>query len=165
MENIEKLRNMTAIYLTYQGKILLLHRHGSKVVDNMWVGAAGGHFEEYELNNAKACVLRELEEELAVTEEMICNLQLRYVSLRWTNGEIRQNYYFFADLKEDIRDKLFSNEGELKWFDMEELSELNMPFSAQYMMEHYINVGRHNDKLYGGVADGTKVVFIEMPEF
>ena len=57
---IGKLRNMPAIYLIKGEKILLLFRQGGQVVNNVWKGSAGGHFEEFELNNAKACVLREL---------------------------------------------------------------------------------------------------------
>ena len=72
-----KLRNMTAIYLMQGDKMLLLYRQGSKVVSNMWIGAAGGHFEENELNNPKACVLRELKEELGITEDMLRDLKLR----------------------------------------------------------------------------------------
>lgn len=106
-------------------------------------------------------MLRELEEELAITEDMLCNLQLRYVTLRRAKGEIRQNYYFFADLKEAFQDELTSNEGMLKWFELEEISELKMPFLAQFMMEHYVKIGRYNDKVYGGIADGEKVVFTE----
>jgi len=165
MNNTGKLRNMTAIYLLYNGKILLLHRHGSKVVDNLWVGAAGGHFEEQELNDARACVLRELKEELSITEDMLRDLQLRYVTLRRTDAEIRQNYYFFAYLKEIFPAELVSNEGTLKWFDLSELSALNMPFSAKYMMEHYVNIGQYNDIIYGGISDGEKVVFTKMPAF
>lgn len=165
MENIAKLRNMTSIYLSYNGKILLLYRQGSKVVNNVWTGSAGGHFEEYELNDPKACVLRELEEELSITEDMICNLKLRYITLLRTNNEIRQNYFFFADLKNDMPLEINSNEGVSKWFALEELPELKMPFSAQYMMEHYLKIGIHNDKLYGGIADGSKVVFTELPDF
>lgn len=165
METTGKLRNMTAIYLLYNGKILLLYRQGSKVADELWVGAAGGHFEECELNDAKACVLRELEEELSVTEDMLCNLRLRYITLRRTKGEIRQNYYFFAELKSDLPIETTSNEGVLKWFGFHEVADLKMPFSAKYMMEHYLSVGMHDDKVYGGVADGTGVVFTELAEF
>ena len=39
------------------------------------------------------------------------NLSLRYVTLRRTKGEIRQNYYFFAILNEEVSDDLVSNEG------------------------------------------------------
>lgn len=164
MEITGKLRNMTAIYLLHKGKMLLLYRQGSKVVDNVWIGAAGGHFEEYELNDAKACVLRELEEELGVSENMLSNLALRYIVLRGVKGEIRQNYYFFANLKEDFQGTLTSNEGELKWFAPEELLKLKMPFSAQFMIEHYLSTGRYDEKIYGGIADGKKVVFTELVE-
>lgn len=46
MDGIGKLRNMTAIYLLQNDKILLLYRQGSRVVNNLWTGSAGGHFEE-----------------------------------------------------------------------------------------------------------------------
>lgn len=163
MKDIPKLRNMTAIYLMRNEKILLLLRQGGRVVDNVWVGSAGGHFEEWELNDAKACILREMKEELSVTEDELSNLQLRYMTIRRAKGEIRQNYYFFANLEYDL--ELVSDEGELKWFDMKELLELNMPFSAKFMVEHYLHIGKYNDKMYVGVADGEKVVFTELPEF
>ena len=156
---------MTAIYLKRDDKLLLLYRQGSHVVNDVWIGSAGGHLEESELNDARACVLRELEEELSITEEQICNLQLRYVTLRRTKGEIRQNYYFFADLKEDGSPEISSNEGILRWFTLDELSDLPMPFSARYMMDHYLSEGIYNEKMYGGIADGEKVVFTEMPDF
>lgn len=159
------LRNMTAIYLIQHDRILLLHREGSTVSNNKWIGAAGGHFEENEINDATACVLRELQEEMAVTADMIDNLKMRYITIRRSKGEIRQNYYFFADLKEDIEIDLKSNEGTLKWFKLDELLDLEMPFSAKYMIMHYIENGRFNDNLYVGVADGTKVVLTELPDF
>lgn len=160
-----KLRNMTSVYLTYGNRMLLLYRQGSRIVNNLWIGSAGGHFEENELNDARRCVLRELEEELSLHEEQIDNLRLRYVTLRRTKGELRQNYYFFAELKAGVALELTSKEGELKWFDFHELKELEMPFSAKYVIEHYIQTGKDTDTVYGGIADGDKVVFTEMPEF
>ena len=62
MKNTVKLRNMAGIYLFNNNKILLLYRQGSKVANQTWIASAGGHFEEYELNDAKACVLREMKE-------------------------------------------------------------------------------------------------------
>lgn len=101
------LRNMASIYISKGDKMLLLYRQCGRVVNDVWVGAAGGHFEEYELNDARACVLRELEEELGLTEKEIENLRLRYVTLRRSRGEIRQNYYFFADLKNGMNGDFF----------------------------------------------------------
>lgn len=106
-----KLRNMTSIYLLKDDKVLLLFRKDGRVVSDVWTGSAGGHFEEFELNDAKACVLREMNEELGLCEDNIRNLSLRYVTLRRTKGEIRQNYYFFAILNEEVSDDLVSNEG------------------------------------------------------
>lgn len=164
MENTIKLRNMAGIYLLNNNKILLLYRQGSRVANNKWIASAGGHFEEYELNDAKACALREMKEELSVTEEMLSDISLRYITLRRTNGEIRQNYYFFANLKDEYITGLVSDEGDLKWFEISEISELQMPYSAKYMIEHYLKTGRQNDKVYVGVADGVGVVFTELAE-
>ena len=47
-----KLRNMTSIYLLKDDKVLLLFRKGGRVVSDVWTGSAGGHFEEFELNDA-----------------------------------------------------------------------------------------------------------------
>lgn len=159
------LRNMTSIYISKGNKMLLLYRQGSKVVNDVWVGSAGGHFEEFELNDARACVLRELQEELGIAENEIKNLCLRYVTLRRTKGEIRQNYYFFADLKEGVDREFSSNEGVSRWFDFSELSSLEMPFTSKYVIQHYLEVGCKTDMIYGGIADGERVVFIEMTEF
>lgn len=160
-----KLRNMTAIYLIKGDKVLLLFRQGGRVVNDKWTGSAGGHFEEFELNNATACVLRELNEELKLSNNDIDNLSLRYVTLRKTKGEIRQNYYFFANLKEHINNDLHSNEGKLKWFYIADINTLEMPYTAKYVMEHYCSTGRFSDKLYTGVANENGVVFIELSEF
>ncbi len=157
-----KLRNMTSIYLLKDDKILLLYRQGGRVVNNVWTGSAGGHFEEYELNNAQACVLREMKEELGINEENIEGLSLRYITLRRAKGEIRQNYYFFANLKSAV--ELTSNEGICKWFSIDEILDLEMPYTAKYVMEHYCEKGRFTSEMYVGVADGEKVEFIQMPE-
>ena len=59
-----KLRNMTSVYLTGERGILCLYRIGSRVANNKYVGSAGGHFEKEELSDARACALREMQEEL-----------------------------------------------------------------------------------------------------
>lgn len=159
-----KLRNMTSVYLLKGERVLLLYRQGSRVVNNMWTGSAGGHFEEYELNDARACALRELQEELNVRPEDIENLRLRYITLRNTKGEIRQNYYFFADLKEQAGEAQASNEGISKWFLLNEICLLEMPFTAKYVMEHFCKTGRYTDKLYAGIASTGGVEFLELGE-
>lgn len=159
-----KLRNMTAIYLFKGEKVLLLYRQGGRVVNHVWTGSAGGHFEKDELNDAKACVLRELNEELGLQPEDIEGLTLRYLTLRRTKGEIRQNYYFFAELKASVDEKLSSNEGTCRWFSLEEISSIEMPFTAKYVMEHFCKAGYLTNALYVGVASLDKVEFSELSE-
>ena len=183
-----KLRNMTAIYLRCMDGMILLYRMGSRVVGNSYTGAAGGHFEQDELNDSKACVLRELQEETGLTEEDIENLAMRYVTLRLKNGEIRQNYYFFGDLKAHVLaqwglsadglhgqeilqrhrivlDGVSSSEGQLEWVPNEKVLELEMPASAKFMMEHYLTVGKDTDVVYGGVTTENGGEFVEFREF
>lgn len=160
-----KLRNMASIYLTCDDSVLLLYRENSSIIEDSWIASAGGHFEENEINDARACAMRELYEELGIIEKEICNLSLKYVTLRRTDKEIRQNYYFFAELKSGTAMNLKSNEGQLKWFSLDEIEGLNMPFTAKYVIEHWLDIGRSTTDVYGGIADGEKVVFAEMPAF
>ena len=158
-----KLRNMTSVYLTGEKGILCLYRIGSRVANNKYIGSAGGHFEEAELNDAKACALRAMQEELGLTEDDVENLKLRYITLRLKNGEIRQNYYFFGRLK--TQRPLESTEGNLHWFSYEEAENLQMPASAKHMMLHYLKTGRFDDNLYAGITDDAGTHFVIMKEF
>ena len=161
----EKLRNMTSIYITKGDEMLLLFRQCGRVVTDTWVGSAGGHFEENELNDPRACVLRELKEELGISESGIRNLLLRYVTLRRVKGEIRQNYYFFAELDNETGDHIVSTEGISRWFTLSELSVLEMPYTAKFVIEHYLKIGRRTNDMYVGVADGERVNFTKLPEY
>ena len=158
-----KLRNMTSLYLVDDRGILCLYRMGSRVANNKYVGSAGGHFEPEELNDARACVLREMQEELGLTEIDVEGLRLRYITHRLTGGEIRQNYYFFARLKENR--PLSSTEGTLRWVPYGEIPTLEMPVSAKHMILHYVKEGRFTDKLYAGITEEQETRFVEMREF
>lgn len=159
-----KLRPMTAIYLLRGDKILLLYRIGSRVVGNSYTGAAGGHMEPSEYRDPRACVLRELQEETELTSDTLSGLALRYITMRNKDGEIRQNYYYFAELKDGctVND---SNEGRLEWHDLSALKELPMPVTARHVVDHYLAVGRFDDKLYGGITTDEGPVFAEMTDF
>ncbi|MCH5264516.1 MAG: NUDIX domain-containing protein [Lachnospiraceae bacterium] len=159
-----KLRNMASLYLYTDSKMLFLYRIGSRVVADSYTGSAGGHFEKEELNDARACVLRELYEETGLKEDDLENLTLRYITLRLKNQEIRQNYYFFAKIK-DMAKEITSNEGKLRWVEKSQAMELDMPFTAEYVIKHYLETGQNTDCLYGGIATEQGVVFEELREF
>ncbi len=160
-----KLRCMATIFLSRGQQMLMLYRQGGRVVNNIWVGSAGGHLESEDMNDAQNCVLRELHEELNLSEKQISQPILKYITLRRTEHEIRYNYYFFADLNDNAPQDFISTEGTCKWFAYSELLSLEMPFTAKYVIEHYLQMGIKNHKLYSGIADGNKVIFIELPAF
>ena len=157
------LRNMTSVFFTREDGLLCLYRIGSRVANNKYVGACGGHFEECEINSPVDCALREMREELGLTPEDIEGLSLRYVTIRYYNGEIRQNYYFFARLKGER--ELSSTEGVLHWFTWQELQDIDMPLSARHMMDHYLKAGRFTDLRYAGITEPGGSRFVELVSF
>ena len=158
-----KLRNMTSVYLTGEKGILCLYRIGSRVANNKYIGSAGGHFEKEELNDARSCVLREMREELGITEADVRDLRMRYITYRLKDGEIRQNYYFFGSLIGER--ELKSSEGNLQWIPYDGFENLNMPVSAKHMVLHYLKVGRFDDYLYAGITEKNGTRFIVMEDF
>ncbi len=158
------LRPMTAVYLTRGQRILLLYRIGSRVVGNSYTGSAGGHIEQDEYRDPQRCVLRELEEETGLTADDLNGFRLRYITMRCKNGEIRQNYYYFAELKDgaDVND---SNEGRLEWHDLDALDGLEMPITARHVIDHYLAAGRYDTRLYGGITTADGPVFAVLNDF
>lgn len=158
------LRNMAGIYITDRDKMLLLYRIGSRVVQPSWCNI-GGHFENFELNNAKACALREVFEETGIIESDIINLKFKYITLRNKSDEIRQNYYFFADLNNKDLQLKYCNEGILEWVEINKALERDMPFTAHEVLRHYLSVGKFDNKIYAGIATVNQVIFNELIEF
>ena len=158
-----RLRNMTSVYLTGEQGILCLYRVGSRVANHKYIGSAGGHFEKDELNDARTCALREMREELGLTESDVTDLKLRYITYRLKDGEIRQNYYFFGCLNTERN--LQSTEGTLRWIPCDGFDNLNMPVSAKHMILHYLRQGRFDDTLYAGITRANGTDFVPLEEF
>lgn len=158
-----KLRNMTSVYLTGERGILCLYRIGSRVANHKYIGSAGGHFDQGELNDARACILREMQEELGITEVDVPDLRMRYITCRLKDGEIRQNYYFFGKLAGER--ELNSSEGTLQWIPYDGFEDLNMPVSAKHMILHYLQTGQFDDRLYAGITEKAGTRFVPMEDF
>ncbi|WP_440897865.1 NUDIX domain-containing protein [Amphibacillus sp. Q70] len=151
-------RNMTSIYLVRGDEILFLYRMGSAATQDAYIATAGGHFEPEEINEPKKCVLRELYEETGLTVADIKNMNLRYIALRNTQNEIRQIYYYFAELKcPEI--EIVSNEGMLSWVKMKDALALDMPLTAKQVIEHYLTIGKDTTDLYGRFTSNTDLPF------
>lgn len=156
-----KLRNMATVYIKKNDKMLLLDRIGSKVVKRSWCGV-GGHFEPDEVNDAKAAVLREMNEEIGLTQNDLDTLNLRYIALRLVKDELRINYYFFADLKDDAEMNYDCDEGILEWVSFDEVNSRKMPYTAQKVIAHYLETGINTTDFYSVTADDENVNIIPM---
>lgn len=142
------LSNMTSLYILRGDEVLMLYRRGSRaLVRDSWVGV-GGHFEEFELNDARACILREAEEEIGLLPDELADLELRYIAVRAKKKEISQNYYFFAHLKDEAREFDGCSEGDLHWMPLSEAVKLDMPYTAKYVVQHFAETGRFTSDLY-----------------
>lgn len=159
----KKVRIMTSVYLKRKDEILFLYRIGSSTVPNSYVASAGGHMESEEINDPHHCVLRELFEETGLTEEDIIDLKLRYITLRNIKQEIRQIYYYFAELK-NSNITINSNEGILEWVNIKDALSLDMPLTAKQVIEHYITEGKNTDILYGSFIKAGELRFIPFLE-
>lgn len=159
-----RLRCMTAVYISHGEEMLLLYRVGSRVVAPSYCGI-GGHFEPAELNDARACVLRELEEETGLQESDLIGLSMRYCCLRLKNGEVRQNYYFFAALAPGAQLPQSCCEGRLEWVAYDQLLTRPMPHTAYHTIRHYLETGRYTDVLYAGATTEDGVLFTPLCEF
>lgn len=60
---------------------------------------------------------------------------------------------------------MISNEGISKWFKLSELNTLEMPFTAKFVIKHYLNFAVQDNLVYGGIADGNQVIFTKMTAF
>ena len=78
------------------------------------VRRVGGHFEQAELNDPRACALRELGEETGPTEESLEELRLRYITLRMKTGRSGR-ITIFAGLKPAPQVRGTCDEGRLEW--------------------------------------------------
>ena len=156
------LRNMTSLYIVLENGILLLLRN-SGIAKDLYTGTAGGHFEPAELNDPLSCILRETKEELGLKPDDFSEIALRYIALKAVPGEVRQNYYYFARLKDPHKaEHLVSKEGKLTFVEFNRISDFAMPFCPKFVLDHWLAVGRFDEKLYGGAAEESDLKFFAM---
>ena len=143
-----RLRNLATVYVFDGESLLLMHRVGSRLFQgSIWVGI-GGHFEAAEMNDPLQCALRELTEETGLTQTDIAPPQLRYITTRKANGEIRQQYIFFTQLINKQAKITASDEGESHWIPRDEIFARKMAYSNTECLKHYFAVGQDTQEAY-----------------
>lgn len=105
-------RQMTSILLYRNDEILLLHRDGSRVIDDSWVGI-GGHVENHESSHPQLGALRELNEEVGLRLD-----DGAPIPVTCTEGTL-QWFSIHADL-----------------------AGLRMPPTARIVLDHWLQFGR-----------------------
>jgi 8-oxo-dGTP diphosphatase len=131
---------MTTVFLHDDERVLLLHREGSRVIEDSWVGI-GGHVDPGE--DVRDAALRELAEEVGLHEADLCDLRLRYTATRDTGEETRTVHYSTARLAGGVGAPTTCTEGPLKWFALaDDLSDLPMPPTGRIVFDHWQRIGR-----------------------
>lgn len=67
-------------------------------------------------------------------------------------------------MKEYVNENMSSNEGVCRWFSIDEISALEMPFTAKYVIEHFCKVRYATNTLYVGVTTTDRVDFYDFSD-
>ena len=137
-----KVRILTSAFLICDNKVLLMKRGlHKKFGPGNWAGI-GGHIEiediadYHSMDFSEACY-RELKEETGIEKTSAPNLQLKYISIRKVDGEIRYIYHYFTTVETE-----FSlpdcDEGALFWIDKEQIDELPMTVSVKVPLMNWL---------------------------
>lgn len=149
-------RNSFTIFLVNEGRILV-KCIGNKMISPSWFSSGGG-FE----NDNLEFIRHKMFCEYGVTVDDLEEPKLRYITMRYTEGELRQNFFYFAETKNDLNIGFIGNN---KWIPFMELINMEMPKTVQGVLKHYLEVGRSNERVYCGVVKQKGVAISELEEF
>lgn len=173
----ENLQNLALLYIVDGYRVLLWHSdventENSEKLENPENRESKKYLENPEkpekqeiYHNPKASMLKRLYEKTGLKESDLENLQLRYITLGQQNGQVKQNYYYFASLKDPHIGPIRYPGGEIRWFEGMKALDLEMSLLDQNVLEHYLFIGKHTKSLYGGIASGDHVTFADMYDY
>ncbi len=113
----------------------------------MWA-PVGGHIEADEFCTPQVACEREVLEETGLSSGDLVDLSLRYIVHRIRQKEIRIQYCYFGSTAK--RELGTTDEGELHWIPLEEVSTLAISATTRLTLEHYGNIGSYTDVIYVG---------------
>lgn len=147
-----RLRNLACAYLKYKDEILMMKRAPTmKLYPGAW-SPIGGHMEGFELNDPMSACIREINEETGLKEQDLLDMQLKYITYRRINNELRiQHIYFGTALRKDVTS---CSEGELFWINQDDLLNLKMSFVNTNILQHYFKIGRTSRNIFIAAASG-----------
>ncbi|MEA4831230.1 hypothetical protein SDC9_110166 [bioreactor metagenome] len=152
-----KTRVMAGVFLIKDGKTLLIHRNkDKKLAPNVW-SCIGGHMKPQELNDPEATCYRELFEETGITNHMIKNLRLKYITYQIINNEIQIGYCYFGDM---INEYVLPscNEGTLHWVDIADITKKAMSLVVTQIVLHWLSNPEDNEVYVGTVNKESNIV-------
>jgi len=163
------IRNLAALYILKNDEVLLMYKEKSRAFKNpIWV-SIGGHFEKEDLGDPLACIKREMLEEIRITDDALQDFKLRYITLRKAKDELRNQYIYFAKLKDGALIPKTSDEGLLEWVKISHLFKKNMSVTNTAVLKHYFRLGTETDCIYGAIATTQNnvphVEFTELRKF
>jgi 8-oxo-dGTP diphosphatase len=100
------------------------------------------------MNDPDTCLWREVEEEIGLTSDEFENVMLRYMSVWKSKDEVLINYSYFGNLCDGVSRSIVNNEGELRWFDLDDACNLGSSGGMTDVFVHYRDIGRSDDSVY-----------------
>lgn len=141
-------RLLTTAFLFNGNDLLLMQRSSrAKFLPGLWA-PVGGHIEASEFCMPQVACEREIYEETELSTQDLCDLSLRYIVHRLRQSEIRIQYCYFGSTAK--RQLGTTEEGDLHWVPLEEVSTLAVSATTRFTIEHYANIGVRNKMIYIG---------------
>ena len=129
-------------FLVCNDKILLMKRGLDKELAPGFWANIGGHMDLGDITNPRALNLeetcyREVKEETGIDKSDIRSLALRYITMRKDGLEIRLNYHYIGNVKNELPVPAH-DEGEFFWVYKKEIHNLPMTFSVKQTLTHWL---------------------------
>jgi len=139
---------LTTAFLFNGNDLLLMQRSSrAKFLPGLWA-PVGGHIEANEFCAPQVACEREICEETSLSAQDLCDLSLRYIVHRIHQSEIRIQYCYFGSTTK--RQLGTTDEGDLRWVPLEEVSTLAISATTRFTVKHYAKIGSQTKFIYIG---------------
>ncbi|WP_339147190.1 MULTISPECIES: NUDIX domain-containing protein [unclassified Sutcliffiella] len=147
-----KLRQLAvAFIINEEYQVLFLQKKSQDTFLAGHLVPIGGHIEGIEINEPKNACLREIEEETGINRNHLHDLTLRYIVHRTkAYEEIRIQYVFFGTLSKQYP-LVESDEGSLKWIEINEVANKNVSATTIEIINHFIKKMTNNNVFVGSM--------------